>query len=46
VLDVLHTLFGEVSHSEAAVIALFFAAILMFAWAPRIGEAIGGMFDE
>lgn len=44
--EVLNTFFGDVSNSEAAVIALFFAAVLLYSWAPRIGEAIGEMFDE
>lgn len=37
---------GEVSSSELALVALFFVCILLFSWAPRMGEIVGGLFDD
>lgn len=38
----IRTLLGDVSVNEIALVAVVFALILLFTWAPRIGEAIGG----
>ena len=42
----LRSVLGEASTNELALVGLFFLLILGFNWAPRIGEAIGGLFEE
>jgi hypothetical protein len=46
VWNFLSGLFGEVTPSELVLVAVLFAAILLFSWAPRLGEAVGGLFDD
>jgi hypothetical protein len=46
VLEFVRSVFGEASWNEVALVGVFFACVLFFGWAPRIGEAIGGMFEE
>ncbi|MEM1030218.1 MAG: hypothetical protein AAF928_05490 [Myxococcota bacterium] len=37
---------GEVTGDEFFLVVIFFFCIALFAWAPRVGEAIGGLFDD
>jgi hypothetical protein len=39
----MRALFGDVTVRELVLVAVVFGLILLFSWAPRIGEAIGGM---
>ena len=43
--DTLRTFLGEATFDEVALAALFFLCIVSFTWAPRLGEAIGGLFE-
>lgn len=36
---------GDVSPNELALVAVIFAAVLLYSWAPRIGAAVGGLFE-
>lgn len=42
----LRSALGEASPNEIALVGLFFLLILGFTWAPRIGEAVGSLFEE
>ncbi len=44
--DFVRTLFGAVTGNELLLVGLFFACVLLFSGAPRIGEAIGGWFER
>jgi hypothetical protein len=44
--DWMRALFGDVTGDELVLVGVIVALILAFSWAPRIGEAIGGLFDE
>lgn len=44
--DYIHAVFGEVNASELALVAIIYLAVVAYTWAPRIGEAVGGMFDQ
>jgi hypothetical protein len=46
VSETLRTIFGQASPTELALVGLFFAMVLGFTWAPVLGEAIGGIFDD
>ena len=37
---------GDISSDEAILVAILFIAILGFSWAPRIGGALGSLFDR
>ncbi len=39
------TAFGEATTDEVVLVALFFVCVVLFSWAPRIGEAMGGLFE-
>jgi hypothetical protein len=39
-------LLGDVTTGEVALVGVIFGVIVLFSWAPRIGEAIGGLFDR
>lgn len=43
--DVVRSVFGEATPDELALTGVLFVAILLFSWAPQIGETIGGMFE-
>ena len=43
--SVLHSTVGEATWAEVILVALLFVIILMFTWAPQIGEAAGGIFE-
>jgi hypothetical protein len=36
---------GNVTRGELALVAVLSITILMFSWAPKIGEALGGLAD-
>ena len=42
----LQSILGSVTVSEIALVGLLFGSILLFSWAPRLGEAVGGWFDD
>lgn len=42
----IRSILGEVTVNELTLVALLFAAILLFSWAPKLGEAVGGVFDD
>jgi hypothetical protein len=46
VWDLLGAVFGEATWNEAALVALFFVCIVIYAQLPRLGEAIGAWFDR
>lgn len=45
-MDTLTAVFGELSMNELMLVGVFFMCVAMFSWAPRIGEAIGGLFGK
>jgi hypothetical protein len=36
---------GSATSDEIALAAIFFLCIVGFSWAPRVGEALGSLFD-
>lgn len=36
---------GSATSDEVALAVIFFFCIVGFTWAPRIGEALGGLFE-
>ncbi len=42
----LRTVLGEATTNEIALVGLFFVLVLGFTWAPRIGDALGGWFED
>jgi hypothetical protein len=44
--DFVRSLLGDVSANELVLVAVIFATVLLFSWAPRIGAAVGGLFDS
>jgi hypothetical protein len=43
--DFVRSLLGDLTFNELALVVLIFASVLLFSWAPRIGEAVGAAFD-
>ena len=43
--ETVRTALGETTRDEVLLVALFFVCVLLFGWAPRIGEALGGLFE-
>ncbi len=43
--DWLHAMMGDVTAGEAGLVAVLFTLIMLFSWAPRIGQAVGSWFD-
>ncbi|MEZ4447717.1 MAG: hypothetical protein R3B72_52055 [Polyangiaceae bacterium] len=43
--DWVRSVLGEASKTEIALAGVFVLCVTGFNWAPRIGEAIGGMFE-
>ena len=46
VLDWLRSVFGEASWLEIALVCVWFVVVLLYRQVPRLGEAIGGLFDR
>ncbi len=44
--ELVRSVFGEVTANELILVALMFSCILCYGLAPRLGELIGGMFDQ
>lgn len=44
--DAVRGLFGEVTTSEVALVAVVFVAIVAYSMAPRLGERLGGLFGR
>ena len=44
--EYVRTLLGEVTMDEVALAAVLVVCVLGFSWAPRIGEALGGLFEQ
>ncbi len=44
--DSLRTIVGEVSSVELVLVGIIFSCVLGYTWAPRLGEAVFGLFDE
>jgi hypothetical protein len=45
VWDWLRAILGDVTAGEAGLVAVLFTLIMLFSWAPRIGQTVGGWFD-
>ncbi len=43
--DVVRSIFGEATVDEVALTGVLFVVILLFSWAPQLGEAIGNLFE-
>ena len=37
---------GNVTGGELALVGVLFASIILFSWAPKIGESVGGWLDS
>jgi hypothetical protein len=46
VRDWVQQILGNATGSEMTLVAIVFAAILGFSWAPRIGATIGSWFER
>jgi len=46
VWDWLHAMMGDVTAGEAGLVAVLFTLIVLFSWAPRIGQALGSWLDS
>jgi hypothetical protein len=46
VLDWLRSVFGEASSVEIALVCTWFLVVVLYRQVPRLGEAIGGLFDR
>lgn len=46
VWDYIRAVFGEVTVNELVLVGIIYLAVVAYSWAPRIGEAVGGMFDQ
>ena len=44
--DLVRSLLGDASPNELALAGLIFAAVILYSWAPRIGEAVGALFES
>jgi len=44
--DFVRSALGEANRFELALALVFFFTVVLYSWAPRIGEAVGGLFDE
>ena len=44
--ETVRAILGEATTNEVLLVALFFVCVMLFSWAPRIGEAVGGLFDQ
>jgi len=44
--EVLVLFVGEITSQEVGVFILIFFAVVMYSWAPRIGEAVGALFED
>ena len=42
----MRAVFGQVTVNELILVAIIFACVLAYGWAPKAGEFIGGMFDQ
>ncbi len=42
----LHSILGNVTGGELALVGVLFLSIMLFTWAPRIGETLGGWLDS
>jgi len=45
-LSWLRSVFGEASWLEIALVCVWFAVVMLYRQIPRLGEAIGGLFDR
>ena len=43
--DLFRYVLGEATMTEVALSGVFFGVILLFTWAPLLGEAVGAMFE-
>ncbi len=46
VWDDVRMIFGEATPNEVLLVVIFFFCIVSFTWAPRVGEALGGLFTS
>jgi len=46
VWDWLRSVLGETTTGEVVLAAVLFICVLGFSWMPRIGEAVGALFDD
>jgi len=43
--DYVRMLLGDATPNELLLVVIFFFCIVSFTWAPRVGEALGGLFS-
>jgi hypothetical protein len=44
VWDFVRTFLGDITESELLLVGIIFLCVLGFSWAPRLGEALSGVF--
>ena len=38
--------FGKATVEEVALVAIIFFCVLAYGWAPKVGEAVGALFER